>query len=180
MNLRHTPMIASEDNRYRYWLRRVLRPQLDADEERWCVFAMLNPSTADETTNDPTVRRCMSFAAREGCTHLGVVNVFPYRATRPDELLVLHEFRAVENARVSREAVALGDVLVAAWGAHAARITTRNPRAARAAVEAIAQQACKPLYCLGRTAGGYPKHPLYVPGDQPLVWFGGARKDECR
>ena len=76
----------SDDRKYRYRLYRSI-PQV----VRWikpCLFIMLNPSTADESKDDPTIRRCVSFANRELCTSLTVVNLFSLRATNPKELSI--------------------------------------------------------------------------------------------
>lgn len=67
----------SECGRYRY---RLTRRFADGP---CATFVMLNPSTADETIDDPTIRRCRNFAIREGCGGLVVVNLFAYRATDP-------------------------------------------------------------------------------------------------
>ena len=69
---------------YRFSLVRTL-DWLSADN---ALFIMLNPSTADETYDDPTIRRCKDFALRAGCGVLSVVNLSPRRATDPDDLIM--------------------------------------------------------------------------------------------
>ncbi len=81
----------SEDRRYRYSLTRLIAdPQygcLGEDERGGTVtFVGLNPSTADETTDDPTIRRCIRFAREWGFDRLKMVNLFAYRATDPRDL----------------------------------------------------------------------------------------------
>ena len=78
--------IISPCGRYRYVLKRNLPQAI-----RWvkpCLFVMLNPSVADAELDDPTIRRCIGFAKREGCTELTVVNLFAYRSTDPEGLLI--------------------------------------------------------------------------------------------
>ena len=71
----------SECGLYRYSLTRVWDDVLPM-----CIFVMLNPSTADADIDDPTIRRCINFAKREGCGSLMVVNLFAYRATSPADM----------------------------------------------------------------------------------------------
>ena len=68
----------SRCGRYRYWLRRIWDPAL-----AHCVFIGLNPSTADATEDDPTLKRCISFAQKWGYGSLLLVNLFSLRATDP-------------------------------------------------------------------------------------------------
>ena len=70
--------VFSECKRYRYSLWRVWNPDLPV-----CMFLMLNPSTADETTNDPTVERCQRRAVQMGYGGLHVGNIFAWRSTDP-------------------------------------------------------------------------------------------------
>lgn len=161
-----------ERDRYRYMLTRTIAPLLAGDAGDALLFVMLNPSTADERVDDPTIRRCIGFAAREGAPLLQVVNLYAYRATDPAELA-----RAVEmdvdvavgagNDDVLESALAMPHVrIVCAWGSHpmAARAMSRFAR--------IHRQAHQPaLWCLGTTRSGAPRHPLYVRADAPLIPF---------
>jgi hypothetical protein len=155
--------VLSGCGKYRYVLRRSLGSAL-----RWyrpMLFIMLNPSTADATQDDPTIRRCIAFAKREGMTHLTVVNLFALRATDPRELELADDPIGPENDRhISEEVAKHRGCVVAAWGAH----QFAKPRAE--AVLAL----YGPLYCLGKTKAGYPRHPLYVKGDQPFIELGGS------
>ena len=72
----------SEDRRYRYLLTR----QVGFGDKR-VTFLMLNPSTADEERNDPTIRRCINFANAWGFGWLDVTNLSSLRATNPKEML---------------------------------------------------------------------------------------------
>lgn len=131
------------------------------------VFVMLNPSTADETVNDPTIRRCVGFATRWGHSGLRVANLYGWRATHPQDLwqaadpvgdvadwyLARHIGYAAETA---------GSRLVAAWGDHA-----RPDRVVRFRQILGDHQA----WCLGTTLSGQPRHPLRVAYDTvPQQW----------
>jgi hypothetical protein len=142
---------------YRYTLDRVWDASLPT-----ALFIMLNPSTADASVDDPTIRRCISFAKREGCGALTVVNLFALRSTNPDALTTHPDPVGPDND--THIALALGkqpEVAIAAWGAHP---FTRARAEAVAALLAPVWQ----VNCLGTTKSGDPRHPLYVRGDQPL------------
>lgn len=156
----------SECGRYRYSLGR-----------RWGdgpvgVFVMLNPSTADAYQDDPTIRRCIGFAKREGWGGIEVVNLWAWRATDPKELLfgrraIASEVRGPLNTEAIREALSRASFAVAAWGATVDQLMRKG--LPRIAVESLARDANVPLMCLGTTKDGHPRHPLYVPADAPLV-----------
>jgi hypothetical protein len=75
----------SDDRRYRYWLLRQWDPQKPA-----VAFIGLNPSTADEKINDPTIRRCIGFAERWGYGGLLMLNLYAYRSTIPSKMWKVH------------------------------------------------------------------------------------------
>lgn len=143
--------VLSDDGAYRFRLTRRWgsRPSV--------VFVMLNPSIADATIDDPTVRRCIGFARDWGFGALDVVNLFPWRATDPRSLvdaMQLHDVvRREERDHHIREALAESPAPpVAAWGAHW-----------MAPVATGAVMALAPRWdCLGLTKSGSPKHPLYL------------------
>lgn len=149
----------SECGTYRYTLHRQLKQGI-----RWvkpALFIMLNPSTADAVQDDPTIRRCIGFAEREGCTSLTVVNLFALRATDPRELSKHADPVGPLNDQRIEEMIdehSLG-IVVAAWGSH--------PMARKRGKDVVAKFG--PFKCLGITKGGSPKHPLYIKADQPLV-----------
>jgi hypothetical protein len=125
------------------------------------TFVMLNPSTADSKKDDPTIRRCVRFARREGCGGIEVVNLFALRATDPAELRLHADPVGACNDRVI--GACAGGTVVVAWGAH-------GGYAGRAAeVGRILLAAGIAPVCLGVTANGQPRHPLYVRADAPLV-----------
>ena len=162
--------VLSPDRRYRYVLWRQLRWDEDAPD---FVAIMLNPSTADEAVNDPTIRRCLGFANRERAGRLIVVNLFAMRATDPAELKQWTIQQAVGPnnltymIQVVRDAASRpGSIVLGAWGAHP--IAAGEAEDARELVASFDMT----MMCLGTTKSGAPRHPLYVRGDTPLVpWY---------
>lgn len=124
------------------------------------VFCMLNPSTADAFVLDPTIRRCVGFAKREGCGALRVVNLFGLRATKPGVLRTAADPVGPSNDWHISEAVENAAVVVVAWGAHG----DLHGRAGQVARLLDGTD----LYCLGVTQSGAPRHPLYIAGNTPL------------
>lgn len=139
------------------------------------VVVMLNPSTADGLVDDPTIRRCLGFAAREGLGTLVVVNLFTARTPHPRELCgMLDPVGPQADAALARAIAETGrrGIVMGAWGA---RPSAANPRLADLRLARIRRvfeltvTADVDLVCLGTTADGSPRHPLYVPGDAPFV-----------
>jgi len=124
------------------------------------LFIILNPSTADARQDDPTIRRCIRFAQRWGAARLEVVNLFAYRATSPGGLIDVHDPIGPENNYHILTAANLSGRIVVAWGV----LGTFLDRD-KAVLKMLGD---RPLFCLGRTKGGHPRHPLYVPYAQPL------------
>lgn len=126
-------------------------------EGQWMTFIMLNPSTADAAKDDPTIRRCIGFAQAWGYAGVQVVNLFAYRATKPNELLLCVDPVGPDN--VKHMAMAMGAALVvAAWG--------NSPVAMHVSIRSALSGIT--LNCLGVTKSGNPRHPLYVRGDMSL------------
>ncbi len=150
--------IISDCGKYRYMLRRDLLTIRDADP---AVFVMLNPSIADATEDDPTIRRCMGFATSWGCDELIVVNLYALRATNPKELWKAHDPFGPENHTMLRDTLRRYKKAVCAWGANA------KPEAVKQFQERAEFEGAS-LYCLGVTKAGAPRHPLYLKRDTPL------------
>ena len=108
---------ASADVRgdYRYTLVRTWNSTAEP-----LVFILLNPSTADASQDDPTIRRCIGFAKRWGFGGIVVVNLYAYRATKPRDMLAAEDPIGPENDRILGETVS-GKTVVAAWGTNAQR-----------------------------------------------------------
>lgn len=175
--------VLSPDELHRYRLDRALPPpelELDLADPTIpqahgapVLFVMLNPSTADATRDDPTIRRCTRFAHRLGAGRLIVANLYSYRATRPAELgkalargAQLVDLEADQHIdEAAREA--MGAVVVA-WGARPPGLPLEHHRQRIADVLGILRRAGRTTWALGRTASGAPRHPLYLPAEAPL------------
>jgi hypothetical protein len=160
---------ASIDGPYRYWLERDW--WVRGDDARGAVsmltFVMLNPSTADDQVDDPTIRRCIGFAKREGATSMHVMNLYALRATDPAELRTsCCDPVGIGNDELLRDAARQHDRFktVVAWGAHPMATAERV-----AILVDAAENAGTTLWCLGTTKSGAPRHPLYVKADAALV-----------
>lgn len=133
---------------------------------RWAAgevvtWIMLNPSTADGNTDDPTIRRCVGFSHDWGFGAMVVVNLYAYRATSPWSLLEAHDPIGPEHHHYFLRALQCASRVVVAWGAHEAA-TFRHVRPLL---------AYRPLLCLGTTKRGAPRHPLYVHSQVcPQLW----------
>jgi hypothetical protein len=160
--------VISPCNTYRYRLERDV-DQLTGGP----VFAYfgINPSTADATADDATVRKWIGFTKVFGGSRFIVGNVFAHRATDVGQLATVHQPIGPENfahlERIARDA----DVLVACWGDR-----DKVPRTLQHHIDRVAMflQICaveerKPLKAFGFTAGGDPKHPLMPGYDTKLV-----------
>jgi hypothetical protein len=152
--------ILSDDRTYRYVLSRALEGGRGI-----LVFVMLNPSTADEESDDPTIRRCVEFARRWDYTELRVVNLYAYRTAYPAKLWETMPTKrdGPENASWQLRMLAVSDLVVCAWGA----AVGRDPVIVREFL-GRARQAGKVLWHLGLTKAGHPRHPLYVAGHTAL------------
>lgn len=117
---------------------------------------MLNPSTADAERNDPTIRRCIGFARDWGYDGIEVVNLFAFRATRPADLKRASAPIGDRNDAYIRRAVQRCEQTVLAWGA-AGVLLGRG----RLVLHRLEERPG--VCCLGWTAGGQPRHPLYAP-----------------
>lgn len=148
----------SECRLYRYALRIVWNPALPV-----AAFIGLNPSTADEWQDDPTVRRCRNFADSWNCGGLLMLNIFAFRATDPDDMMKVEEPVGPRNspAYLIEQLESCSGPHIAAWGKHGKHLgrgqdIKRNvPR----------------LDCLALNKDGSPKHPLYIAGDQKPLPF---------
>ena len=140
--------VFSRCRKYRYILTRVWNPKLPL-----VLFVGLNPSTADEHKDDPTVRRCIGFAREWHFGGLSLVNLFAYRATDPGDLLAATDPIGPRNDNCILTIARTTGRIVLAWGTLGG-ILGRDQR-----VLSMLPGA----YCLGVTKGGHPKHPLYLP-----------------
>lgn len=128
------------------------------------AFVGLNPSTADETADDPTIRRCIRFAKDWGYDGLVMLNAYGFRATDPADLKAAADPVGPGNDEAIARLGRTVEMVVAAWGVHCS--TARE------------QEICKiigrTIHCLGFTKDGRPKHPLYLRADSKPVVFHAA------
>lgn len=152
--------VYSDCERYRYSLTRVWDPA-----GRRALFIMLNPSTATEVQNDPTVERCERRARVLGFGGFRVTNIFAWRETDPRAMRRAADPVGPENDAAILEGMGWADQAIAGWGAHGAHLDRGR------AVEALLRATGQPLYHLGLTKQGHPKHPLYIAyAQQPELW----------
>ena len=152
--------VYSDCEAYRYSLTRTW----DAAGKR-VMFVMLNPSTASEVQNDPTVERCERRARHLGFGAFRVTNIFAWRATDPRDMRAAAEPVGPENDQALAQGAAWADQIIAAWGVHGAH-RGQGPLVAE---QLLAGQT--PVYHLGLSKEGHPKHPLYLPyAQQPILW----------
>lgn len=131
-----------------------------------CLFIMLNPSTADGTQDDPTIRRCVNFAAGWNYGTLAVVNLFALRSTDPSKLYSLGDVVGPENDAAILKHAKEADLIVCAWGG----LGTIRDRGR--VVRDTLIQAGERLHAIELGKGGFPKHPLYLKGGLRPVVFG--------
>jgi len=151
----------SQCGEYRYSLTRIWDRSLPVLS--WC---MLNPSTADACTDDPTVRKCVGFAKRLGYGGIRIVNLFAFRARNPLDLLAAADPSGPENEEVLNDLVHRRSVMVG-WGASVRRLRIQTPITWLSDVGRmrIAYGPSTCWRCLGFTKSGEPRHPLMLSYD---------------
>jgi hypothetical protein len=132
------------------------------------VYLMLNPSTADATTDDPTIRKCIGFADRLGYDGIQVINLFSLRSTDPSVLVERVDNRGdllgPDYDHFLNLTVRHARTVVAAWGC-ADTLRRRASLAARPAQALARIREINPeieIMCLGRSKDGSPRHPLML------------------
>lgn len=152
--------IYSDCEKYRYSLTRVWNPSGSK-----ALFIMLNPSTATEIQNDPTVERCERRARTLGFGAFRVTNIFAWRDTDPKAMRAAKDPVGPENDAAILESCPWADQIICAWGAHGEHLN-RGVR-----MRDLLLETNLPLYHLGLTKAGHPKHPLYIGySEQPRLW----------
>lgn len=152
--------VYSDCEKYRYSLTRVW----DTSGRR-VQFCMLNPSTATEIQNDPTVERCERRARALGFGAFRVTNIFAWRDTDPRNMRAAAAPIGPMNDKTLIDATAWADQTICAWGTHG------EHRGRGAQVEAMLRATNTPLFHLGLSKAGHPKHPLYIAyTQQPELW----------
>lgn len=152
--------VFSPCRKYRY----ILWRRWGADwDKNYAMFIGLNPSTADETLDDPTIRRCVGYAKAWGYSGLCMANLFAYRATDPKDMLGVASPVGEENdAHLLKHSEAAG-IVIAAWGNHG----THGARHLQV------KRMISNLHCLKITKTGMPGHPLYLSKELKPILFDG-------
>ena len=132
------------------------------DDAPRVLFIGLNPSTADEYEDDPTLRRCLQFAESWGYGGLYLCNLFSYRSADP-KLLPAAEAIHPANIPAINMAWSLSVLHVVAWG-DGVEVVENGKSIAENINKLVA-----PSLCFGLTQKGNPKHPLYLAGEVELV-----------
>lgn len=152
--------VFSGDRLHRYVLWRLWNARVPGETHlpRYAMVIGLNPSTADEQHDDPTVRRCINYAKSWGYDGLVMTNLFAYRATNPHVMFGAADPIGPENDDWLVQLAQNAALVVAAWGVHG----TFRGRAAHV-TRLLAPHA--PLHCISTTRAQQPGHPLYLRGD---------------
>ncbi len=143
--------VISECQKYRYLLRRTW----DHEKPR-ALFIMLNPSTADASIDDPTIKSCVRLVTAIGYGSFEVVNLFAFRATKPEDMAKAPDPIGPDNDGAIEAALARCDMPICAWGNH--KLAYNRSKAVFGAIRSARPAAM----CFGRTKDGAPKHPLYI------------------
>lgn len=148
--------LLSEDRKYRYVLWRIW-----GETKPSVMFIGLNPSTADEKEDDPTIRRCINFAKDWGYGSIFMTNLFALRSTRPKKLYSSSNPVGIDNDRYLIEYADKSELIIACWGNHGSFQNRSNE------VAKLINNLC----CLEINKSGEPKHPLYIKKDVEIKPF---------
>jgi len=143
----------SDCRTYRYALWRDWEDMLDTKHKGYAMFVGLNPSTADEKNDDPTIRRCMAFAQSWGYSSLCMANLFAFRATKPANMRMADEPIGPENDSILQRLAEGALVVVAAWGTNGTHLGRDD----------VIKKLLPNIHYLKLTKNGHPGHPLYLP-----------------
>jgi hypothetical protein len=162
----HRDAVISDCGKFRYLLRRswdIARPTV--------AFVMLNPSTADASQDDPTIRKCVGFAERLGFGAITVTNLFAYRATKPADLKAAGYPIGDECNFWINLAAREAQTVICAWDVNARGLSRPH------GVRSVLRGAGRPAKALKLTPDGIPCHPLMLPYSCTLVDLPENRHD---
>jgi len=155
----------SECRLYRYVLWRRWEHWRGDQPQKQVMFIGLNPSTADESEDDPTIRRCIRFARDWGYSGILMMNAFAFRATQPKDMFAAADPIGPKSDDAMYYRRTQCGLIIAAWGVHCPVDRERR----------ICEIIDGPVHCLGKTKGGRPKHPLYLRADtKPELFCNGG------
>lgn len=148
--------ILSPDRLHRYFLWRIFKMPV-----RQAVnFIGLNPSTADERTDDHTIRRCMDYAKRWQMDALFMTNVYAFRATYPSELMKATDPIGKTNDGWLNAVAEASSLIIVCWG------KCGGDRA-----ETVLSRFHDRASHLGLNRDGTPKHPARLRSDLRPISF---------
>lgn len=159
----HSVAVYSDCRRYRYRLTR--RWDTHFDRVSLVAFIGLNPSTATEVDNDPTVARCIQYAKDWGFGAMTMLNAFAFRATDPRNMKCVDDPVGPDNDMHLIDVAAAADRVVACWGTHATHLNREDHL-----LKMFYKHAVR-LSCLKLTKEGHPNHPLYLRKDLHPIPF---------
>lgn len=152
--------VFSEHKSHRYLLRR------EWDTKRPCMtWIMLNPSLADEFNDDPTIRRCVTFAEKFGYGKIMIVNLYSFITPYPETLWHMEEQINKDTDFYIKYAFEKAHIIIAGWGKLPKWANTRRDKIISLATHH------KNLYCLKQNKDGNPAHPLYLPKESNLIIY---------
>jgi hypothetical protein len=141
---------------YRYSLSRIWDKK-----KKYVLFIGLNPSTADEEADDPTIRRCINYAKNWGYGGFIMVNLFAYRSTLPSKLKKVKYPVGKGNDKYIVTLSKKADITVAVWGNNG-NLYSRDKQVL---------SLIPSLMCLKINKSGQPAHPLYLNKGLKLTKF---------
>jgi len=161
--IRGTAIFGGARQEYRYRLSRTW----DATKP-YALFVLMNPSTADPLSDDPTVARCCTFAKRWGYGGIFVANTFAYRATDQGRLMEIADPVGPDNDAHILAMARKAAIVIFAYGRPRCKaLRLRGPEVARLV---LSQASVRP-HVLRLSKDGTPCHPLYLPQDlRPILW----------
>lgn len=155
----------SDDRVYRYVLWRIWD-----DAKPMINFIGLNPSTANETVDDPTTRRCIGYAKDWGGGSLTMTNLFAFRGKNPKDMKAAKDPVGILNDVVLLGQAMRSSISIAAWGSDGNYLDRDKE------VLKLLNNIHRPLKCLALTKNGMPRHPLYLKKDlKPFVYINTAK-----
>lgn len=145
-------MFGGVGREYRYVLRRIWDRRLPV-----LVWICLNPSTADEDTDDPTLVKVQAYARLWGYGGVVMLNLFAFRATDPWLMKRQDDPVGPDNDfHIVNECVKAGKA-IAAWGNDGEHLGRSE------AVRGLLRESNIGLHYMRLNQSGEPAHPLYLP-----------------
>ena len=152
--------IISDCGSYRYWLER------QCEGEGATAIVMVNPSTADATQDDATIRKLRGFGDRNRWGRIIIGNLFAYRATDVRELGGQANPIGPDNDYWLGRMAGVADRVIFAWGP-----VTKQPRQYRGWRWGKVAGIFNGLdsFSIGAPAQcGHPRHPLMLAYAEPI------------